>query len=101
MKRQPAFLPTGLQRFAWMVALVVVLRVIAWDLHQALDLHAESDQRCPVCLVMERGSDGVLPVAVAAVVSPCWPAPPPMAAGLVPVATAPGPLSRGPPSSFS
>lgn len=101
MKRQPAFLPTSLQRFAWMVALVVVLRVFAWDLHHALDLHVESDQRCQVCLVMERGSDGVPPAAAAAVAMPCGPAPLPMIAGLIPAASVPGPLPRGPPSSFS
>ncbi len=101
MKQQTAFLPTCLQRFAWMVALVVVLRVVAWDLHHALDLHAESDPRCQVCLVMERGGDGVLTVAVVAVASPCGPAPLPMVSAFVPVAPAPGPLPRGPPSSFS
>lgn len=101
MNQRTAILPTCLQRFALMVALVVVLRVIAWDLHHALDLHAESEPRCQVCLVMERGGDGVLPVTAAAVASTCGPAPLPMAAGIVPVAPAPGPLPRGPPSSFS
>lgn len=101
MNQRTAILPTCLQRFALVVALVVVLRVVAWDLHHALDLHAESDLRCQVCLVMERGADGVLPVAVATVAPPFGPAPLPRAVGLLPVAPAPGPLPRGPPSSFS
>ncbi|HRP34306.1 MAG TPA: hypothetical protein PLI48_00355 [Gammaproteobacteria bacterium] len=101
MKQQTAILPTCLQRFAWMVALVVVLRVVAWDLHHAFDLHGESDPRCQVCLVMERGGDGVAPVTVVAVACPCGPAPLPMVSALVPVAPALGPLPRGPPSSFS
>lgn len=42
-----------------MVALVVVLRVVAWDLHLGFDLH-DPDEQCQVCLVLERGGDGVI-----------------------------------------
>lgn len=101
MKRQPAILPAALQRFALMVALVVVLRVVAWDLHHALDLHAEQDQRCQVCLVMERGGDGVPELTTVALAPASGPAPLPTAARLIPIPRAPGPLPRGPPSSFS
>lgn len=90
-----------LERFAWMVALVVVLRLLAWDLHHALDYHADADEHCQVCLVMERGGDGVTTVAAKM--------PPPQ------LAQAPGelvsdpdyralaycPLPRGPPSLLS
>ena len=46
-----------------MVALVVALRLLAWDLHHALDFHADAGERCEVCVVMERGGDGVVAVA--------------------------------------
>lgn len=101
MNRQTSATPLRLQRFALMVALVVVLRVLAWDLHHAFDLHADSGERCQACLVMERGGDGTLPVTAPELEPPCGPAPLPMVAGLLPAAPAPGPLPRGPPSLLS
>jgi hypothetical protein len=101
MNRQISPTPLRLQRFAWMVALVVLLRVAAWDLHHVLDFHADTGERCQACLVMERGGDGVAPSAGAALDHPCGQAPLPMLVGLVPTAPAPGPWPRGPPSSFS
>jgi hypothetical protein len=59
MKQQHASRHRRLTRFAWMVALVVVLRVVAWDLHLGFDLH-DPDEQCQVCLVLERGGDGVI-----------------------------------------
>lgn len=101
MNRQTSIFPLRLQRFAWMVALVVVLRVFAWDLHHAFDLHAEVGETCQVCLVMERGGDGVTPTTCEPGVAPCGQAPRHQAAGPILVATLPCPLPRGPPSSFS
>lgn len=101
MNRQHSISPLRLRRFAWMVALVVVLRVLAWDLHHALDFHVESGERCMACLVMERGGDGVTLVAGTVLDHPCGHAPLPVVAGLVSAAPTPGPLPRGPPSSFS
>lgn len=47
-----------LTRFAWMAALVVVLRFVAWDLHHALDAHdTQVEEACELCLVFERGGD--------------------------------------------
>jgi hypothetical protein len=52
-------LPIRLERFAWMVALVVVLRVVGWDLHHILEVHPAAEH-CEICLVAERGGDGVV-----------------------------------------
>ena len=83
-----------------MVALVVVLRFVAWDLHHAADLH-QADTACEICAVFERGADGV--AVTAATVSPPAPAsaletgiPEPCRA-----ARAPCPPARGPPSCES
>ncbi|MFU8820817.1 MAG: hypothetical protein ACNA8G_04590, partial [Gammaproteobacteria bacterium] len=97
MKRRHTPRPHRLTHFALMVAMVVVLRFVAWDLHHAASLH-ETDTPCDVCAVFERGGDGV--AATAAVVSP--PAPPPaMRAGLpepCQALRAPCPPARAPPS---
>jgi hypothetical protein len=87
-----------LERFALMVALVVVLRLLAWDLHHALDFHADSGERCEVCVVMERGGDGV--VAAAGKLPPPAQPPAPSACGSDPDfgVHAPCPPARGPPS---
>jgi hypothetical protein len=80
-----------------MVALVVVLRFVAWDLHHAADLH-QADTPCEICAVFERGVDGV--AATAAAVSPSVP-PHALRAGLpatCQAARAPCPPARGPPS---
>jgi hypothetical protein len=81
-----------------MVALVVVLRLLAWDLHHALDSHADSGEHCEICVLMERGGDGV--VAVAGKLLP--PAHPKSASecGSDPdfAVHAPCPPARGPPS---
>lgn len=80
-----------------MVALVVVLRFIAWDLHHALNFH-ETSEPCEICLVFERGGDGV--AATAATVSPAGP-PPAIRPGIPEpcrATRAPCPPPRGPPS---
>ena len=90
-------MPLRLERFAWMVALVVVLRFTAWDLHHVFDLHA-ADEPCEVCLVVERGGDG----PVAATDKPPLPhiSPAPRSGFANPhrATPAPCPLPRGPPT---
>jgi hypothetical protein len=97
MKRHHTPHPRRLTHFALMVALVVVLRFVAWDLHHATDLH-ETDTPCEICAVFERGGDGV--AATATTVSP--PAPAPALEAGIPgpcrAARAPCPPARGPPS---
>lgn len=90
-----------LARFAWLVALVVVLRVLTWDLHHVLDQHPDADERCQVCLVMERGGDGVTPAAAKSLPGSCAPAPAERAADATHATPLPCPLPRGPPSSLS
>ena len=46
------------QRLALAFALLVVLRVVAWDLHHAHQAHS-ADETCEVCLVFERNVDGM------------------------------------------
>jgi hypothetical protein len=86
-----------LERFAWMVALLVLFRVLAWDLHHALDQHVE-DGRCEICLVMERAGDAPAaahgqadtPLRSAAPCDPCG--------TYLPEASPRCPLPRGPPA---
>jgi len=83
-----------------MVALVVVLRFVAWDLHHAANLH-DTDTPCEICAVFERGADGAAPTAATG--SPPVP-PDAMRAGLPApcrAAYAPCPPARGPPSFYS
>jgi hypothetical protein len=91
-----------LERYAWMVALVVVLRLAAWDLHHALDLHDyEADAQCDVCMVVERGS---APLAAGSLNAP-HPLAEPAPGGRLPAdlraTPAPNPPPRGPPSILS
>jgi hypothetical protein len=88
-----------LERYAWTVALLVVLRLAAWDLHHALDLHDyEANAQCDVCMVVERGSE---PLAAGSSIT----SPPPVESfpgGRLPAdlraTPAPNPPPRGPPS---
>jgi hypothetical protein len=97
MKQHNPTVPLRLERFAWMVALVVVLRFAAWDLHHVFDLHA-ADDPCEICLVIERGGD--VPVAAAdRTLLPHDALAPPVGVSSLRLATpAPCPLPRGPPS---
>lgn len=97
MKQHNPIVPLRLERFAWMVAVVIVLRFAAWDLHHVFDLHA-ADGPCEICLVVERGGDG--PVAVAERILPPHTSPAPRAAFSAPHLATPDPcpLPRGPPS---
>lgn len=45
-----------LRNFAWMLALVVLLRMAAWEIHHAFDAHAV-DEHCEICAVVERSGD--------------------------------------------
>jgi hypothetical protein len=101
MKQQTAPTTVRLERFAWMVALVVVLRLLAWDLHHALDYHAEADEYCQVCLVMERGGDGVAAVAAKMLSPQLALAPTDLVSDPDYRAQAYRPLPRGPPSLLS
>ena len=57
MKQHTGTTARRLEHFAWLAAVLVVLQFVSWDLHRALDQHAETDHACQVCLVMERGGD--------------------------------------------
>jgi hypothetical protein len=96
VQQKTSKLPFRLERFAWMVALVVVLRVVGWDLHHVLDVHPAAEH-CDICLVAERGDDGVVVSA-----GPGLPPPPATEcrAEISPprhASPAPCPLPRGPP----
>jgi hypothetical protein len=97
MKQHNLTVPLRLERFAWIVALVVVLRFAAWDLHHVFDLHA-ADDPCEICLVIERGGD--VPVAAAdRILLPHDALAPPVGVAALLLATpAPCPPPRGPPS---
>lgn len=101
MKQQQPAQPPRLARYALAVAVLVVLRLFAWDLHLALDAHAETDERCAVCLVMERGGDAVAPAAGKSLVSAPASAPDGTRSFYLPGERALGPLPRGPPSLSS
>jgi hypothetical protein len=87
-------------RLAWMVALLVVLRFGAWELHQSLD-HHDDVQPCQVCLVLERTGDGA-PVSVGKPLPVPTAEPLQTRQSLAPAAAAaPCPLPRGPPPSIA
>jgi hypothetical protein len=100
MKQHTPARPLRLERFAWMVALVVVLRIAAWDLHFVFDLHQPAEH-CEICLVMERGGDGMTAAAGQAVPPPASPAAQAAFANPCRTTTLPCPLPRGPPSFHS
>lgn len=92
----PAVPGHRLQRFAWMLALVVVLRFAAWELHHAFDVHA-ADEHCEICAVVERsGAAPAAQHAQAAVPVPGTRLLPP-AETLLTAPYAASPLPRGPP----
>jgi len=97
MKQHNPTVPLRLERFAWMVALVVVLRFAAWDLHHVFDLHA-ADDPCEICLVMERGGDGPVAAAEKVLLPHDALAPPVGVTALHLAAPAPCPPPRGPPA---
>jgi hypothetical protein len=101
MKRHRSPQATRLARYALAVAVLVVLRLFAWDLHLALDAHAETGEGCAVCLVMERGGDAVAPAAGKSLVSAPAAVPCGTPSLLLPGERAPCPLPRGPPSLSS
>lgn len=98
MTQQPRTSGLRLERFAVLVALVVVLRLLAWDLHHALDFHADAGERCEVCMVMERGGDGVAAAPPRLLPPAQRPAPSEFRSGPDFGVHAPCPPARGPPS---
>ena len=90
-----------IERFAWMVALLVVLRFAAADLHEALEHPHGPDEHCEICLVFERAGDGVTSVAGKDAVAPAWPVPEAGTIASLPARFAPCPPARAPPSSLS
>jgi len=89
-----------LERFAWMVALVVVLRFVAVELHHASDYHAPGEY-CDTCLVVERGGLGVAGAVEFAAPAVAAPAPDTVVPALPVAGFPPCPLPRGPPSFLS
>lgn len=90
----------GIKRLAFLAMLVLVLRFVAVDWHQAAAHHA-ADEPCEVCLVVERGGTGLAAVLPAAPNLAPLPAPPVPATCVAAAGPAPAPLPRGPPSSSS
>jgi hypothetical protein len=87
-----------IERLALLAALLVVVRVLGWELHQLTAPHVPGET-CEVCLVGERGGDAI---PAAATGTPALPqaAAPFAAFSRLPRATvAPCPPARGPPSS--
>ena len=89
-----------LERFAWMVALVVVLRFVAVELHHVNDYHAPGEY-CDTCLVVERGGLGAAADVSFAASATAAPAPDAVVPTLPVAAFPPCPLPRGPPSFLS
>src|SRR6056297_2293251 len=90
----------GIKRLAFLAMLVLVLRCVAVEWHQAV-AHHPSDASCEFCLVVERGGTGAPPAVLP---SPGFvPLAAPPGPGVCPVVArrAPAPLPRGPPSSCS
>ncbi len=100
MKHPTSTIGPRLKRFAWMVALLVVLRFVAVDLHLALE-HHEAGQDCEICLVAERAGDGVPAAAAKLPQAPGCAAPRSWRVATPAVASHPCPLPRGPPSLLS
>lgn len=97
MTQHPSMSSRRLRRLALLAALLVVVRVLGWELHQLSAPHV-SGQACEVCLVAERCGDA-LPATLAVV--PVLPRMAPSAAGsasLPRAIVAPCPPARGPPS---
>ena len=91
-----------LEHFAWLAAVLVVLQFVSWDLHRALEQHAETDHSCQVCLVMERGADSPPAVAGHGLLPEFRLAPDQGEPGFAVSTSARHPLPRGPPAtSFS
>lgn len=86
-----------LEHLALLAALLVVVRVLGWELHQLAAPHAPG-QACEVCLVAERCGDA-LPTAPAVAPEQRQMAPPAAGFSSLPRAiVAPCPPARGPPS---
>lgn len=86
-----------LRRLALLAALLVVVRVLGWELHQVAAPHVPG-QSCEVCLVAERCGDA-LPTPLAVPPVPRQMAPPAAGLASLPRAiVAPCPPARGPPS---
>ncbi|MFU8896199.1 MAG: hypothetical protein ACNA8J_07405 [Gammaproteobacteria bacterium] len=99
MKKQTSTKARRLEHFAWLAAVLVVLQFISWDLHQALEQHAETDHSCQVCLVMERGGDAPPAVAGHGLLPEFRLAPGQGAPSFVFWSYARHPLPRGPPAA--
>lgn len=83
-----------------MVALVVVLRFVAVELHHVNDHHAPGAY-CDTCLVVERGGLGAAGDTGFAASARVAPAPDTAVPSLSVAALFPCPLPRGPPSLLS
>jgi len=87
----------GVARLAILVALLVVVRVLGWELHLVVEQH-EVGEACEVCLIAERGGNAVAASAASAL--PPRPSDTPQVprAEILRTVFAPCPLPRGPPS---
>lgn len=89
-----------IKRLAFLAMLVLVLRFVAVEWHQAAAHHA-ADEPCEFCLVVERSGTGMAPLVAATL--QLVPSPAPQIPAARPIAAGPrlAPPPRGPPSSRS
>jgi hypothetical protein len=87
-----------IERLALLAVLLVLVRVLGWELHQLASPHVPGET-CEVCLVAERGGDAI-PVAAAGAPMLSQDAAKADACSCLPRASiAPCPPARGPPPS--
>lgn len=98
MKRRNPPRRLRIERLALLAVLLVLVRVVGWELHQLASPHVPGET-CEVCLVAERGGDAI-PVAATGVPALPQDAARADACSCLPRATiAPCPPARGPPHS--
>lgn len=99
MMQQPERASLRLKRLAVLATLLVVVRVLGWELHQLAAPHVPG-QTCEVCLVAERCGDAI-PTSAAAPEPLRAVAPVRGYASLPWTTLAPCPPARGPPSQHA
>jgi hypothetical protein len=85
-----------LQHFAWLAMALVVLHVLGWELHLAVEQHPPGES-CEVCLLAERTGDALAASATQSPAAPVALEPKAMACDLFRTRLSPCPPPRGPP----
>ena len=81
-----------------MVALAVMLRFAAAEVHHALEHDHHPEEQCEICLVVERGGSGLPLAGGHSALAPDWPVPPLPASDHAGTSSRPCPPARGPPA---